>query len=208
MADDHAIVAEGVRMIVEDQPDMIVVGCLQSSQEAVRRTKEIKPDIVLIDHAMPILNGTEATQMICSACPRTRVIILSMHSNQVHVLRALHAGASGYIVKRSAAVEVVDAIRSVHQGKRYLSPELVDKVLGHLAQSPSIGDPVARLSLRERQVLQMLAEGHSVATIAITISLSPRTVETYRARMMEKLDIHDVPSLVRFAIQRGLASLD
>jgi DNA-binding NarL/FixJ family response regulator len=208
IADDHAVVSEGLRYIVDAQPDMEVIACLQDSREAVNRTQEMHPDMVLIDHAMPLLNGTEATRLICESCPKTRVIILSMHSNRVHVLRALQAGASGYVVKRSAANEVVDAIRAVHQGKRYLSEELVQKVIDQVSHKRPRDDPLELLSSRERQVLQMLAEGHAVTAIATTLSLSPKTVETYRTRLMEKLEIHDIPTLVRFAIQRGITPLE
>jgi len=208
IADDHGVVAEGLRFVVEAQPDMEVVACVQDSREAVRRSIETRPDVVLIDHAMPILNGTEATHLIRERCPETHVIILSMYSNRVHVLRALQAGATGYVVKKSAAKEVVEAIRVVHQGRRYLSKELADGVIDQAVHKTASEDPLERLSSRERQVLQMLAEGHAIADIAGTLSLSPKTVETYRARMMEKLDIHDFATLVKFAIQHGITPLE
>lgn len=208
IADDHAVVAEGLRFVVQAQPDMEVVDCVQDGREAVRRALATEPNIVLIDHAMPVLNGTEATRLILERCPKTRVIILSMHTNQVHVLHALQAGAMGYVAKKSAAKEVVDAIRAVHQGTRYLSKELVDKVIDQVLRRAPDQEPLERLSSRERQVLQMIAEGHAVAEIAATLSLSPKTVETYRARMMEKLDIHDMATLVKFAIQSGLTPLE
>lgn len=207
IADDHAVVAEGLRFVVEAQADMEVVACLNDSREAVRCALAESPDIVLIDHAMPMLNGTEAAGLIRERCPDTRVIILSMYSNEVHVMRALQAGASGYVVKKSAVREVVDAIRAVHQGKRYLSRDLIDRVLDQVAQK-TVEDPLERLSSRERQVLQMLAEGHATVDIATTLSLSPKTVETYRTRMMTKLDIRDFASLIKFAIQHGVTSLD
>lgn len=208
IADDHAVVAEGLKLIVQAQPDMEVIACLQDSREAVRRAIEDAPDVVLLDHAMPALNGTEAARLIRERRPEAKVIILSMYSNQVHVLRALQSGASGYVVKKSAAKEVVDAIRSVHLGRRYLTRELLDLVVDKVARTDHQADPLDRLSSRERQVLQMLAEGRSVAHIATTLSLSPKTVETYRARMMDKLDIRDFATLVRFAIQNGLTTLD
>jgi len=208
IADDHAVVAEGLRFVVQAQPDMEVVDCVQDGREAVRRAIATQPNVVLIDHAMPILNGTEATRLILERCHKTRVIILSMHTNQIHVLHALQAGAIGYVAKKSAAKEVVDAIRAVHQGMRYLSKELVDKVIDQVLRRAPNQEPLERLSSRERQVLQMIAEGHAVAEIAATLSLSPKTVETYRARMMEKLEIHDMASLVKFAIQSGLTPLD
>ncbi len=208
IADDHAVVAEGLRFVVEAQADMEVIACVQESREAVRRAIEMRPDVVLIDHAMPVLNGAEATHLIRERCPETRVIILSMYSNRVHVLRALQAGATGYVVKKSAAKEVVDAIRAVHKGGRYLSREVADSVIDQVVGKAAADDPMKRLSSRERQVLQMLVEGHAVADIATTLSLSPKTVETYRARMMEKLEIHDFATLVKFAIQHGITSLE
>jgi DNA-binding NarL/FixJ family response regulator len=208
IADDHGVVAEGLRFVVEAQADMEVTDCVQDSREAVRLSIDTRPDVVLIDHAMPLLNGTEATHLIRERCPETHIIILSMYSNRVHVLRALQAGATGYVVKKSAAKEVVDAIRAVHKGERYLSKELADSVIDQAVHKTGSGDPLERLSSRERQVLQMLAEGHAVAHIAATLSLSPKTVETYRARMMEKLDIHDFATLVKFAIQHGITSLE
>ena len=208
IADDHGVVAEGLRFVVEAQADMEVIACIQDSREAVRRSIEMRPDVVLIDHAMPLLNGSEATHLIRERCPETRVIVLSMYSNRVHVLGALRAGATGYVVKKSAAKEVVEAIRAVYKGERYLSKELADSVIDEVVDKTGLKGPLERLSSRERQVLQMLAEGHAVADIAVTLSLSPKTVETYRARMMEKLDIHDFATLVKFAIQHGVTSLE
>ncbi len=208
IADDHDVVAEGLRFVVEAQPDMEVTACVQDSREAVRRSIEACPDVVLIDHAMPELNGTEATRMIRSRCPNTRVIVVSMYSNQIHVLRALQAGANGYVVKKSAAKEIVVAIRAVHNGGRYLSAELLDIVIDQVVRKVAADDPLKRLSSRERQVLQMLAEGHSTSAIAIALTLSPKTVETYRTRLMDKLEIHDLAHLIKFAVQQGITPLD
>jgi DNA-binding NarL/FixJ family response regulator len=208
IADDHGIVGEGLRKLVEADPDMKVVGLVGDGREAVRRAMEDSPDVVVMDIAMPILNGSEATRIIRQRCPQTRVIMLSMYSDPVHVYRALQAGAVGYIAKKSVAKEVVDAIRMAHAGRLYLSGQLNESVIDHIMRKDAADDPLLRLSSRERQVLQMLAEGHSIANIAETLSLSPKTVETYRARMMEKLGISDFASLIRFAIQHGLTSLD
>jgi DNA-binding NarL/FixJ family response regulator len=208
IADDHTVVAEGLRHLVGAQPEMEVIGLAENGRDAVRSAMEARPDIVLMDHGMPILNGTEATRLIRERCAETRVIMLSMYSDAVHVYRALQAGATGYIIKRSVAKEVVDAIRAVHRGGRYLSKQLADVVIDHVVQQTGPDDPLERLSSRERQVLQLLAEGHSVAEIAATLSLSPKTVETYRARMMEKLGIYELAGLVRFAIQQGVTFLD
>jgi DNA-binding NarL/FixJ family response regulator len=208
IADDHGVVAEGLRHLVSANPEMEVIGLAEDGREAVRAALETAPDNVLMDHAMPVLNGTEATRLIRSRSPHTRVIMLSMYSDAVHVYRALQAGAAGYVIKRSVAKEVVDAILAVHRGGRYLSKQLADIVLDHVVHRSAPEDPLERLSSRERQVLQLLAEGHSVAEIAATLSLSPKTVETYRARMMEKLGIFDLAGLVRFAIQQGVTELD
>jgi DNA-binding NarL/FixJ family response regulator len=208
IADDHGVVAEGLRYVVEAQPDMEVIACVQDSREAVRLSLELRPDVVLIDQAMPLLNGAEATHLIRDRCPEIHVIVLSMYSNRAHVVGALQAGASGYVVKKSAAKEVVDAIRAVHDGRRYLSKEIADIVIDQVAHKAGSKNPLELLSSRERQVLQMLAEGHDTAAIAAMLSLSRKSVETYRGRMMEKLGIRDVPGLVRFAIQHGITSLE
>lgn len=208
IADDHAVVAEGLRHLVSAQVEMLVIGLAENGRDAVRMVIEAPPDIVLMDHAMPVLNGTEATRLIRERCPATRVIMLSMYSDAVHVYRALQAGATGYILKRSVAREVVDAIRTVHRGGRYLSKQLSDVIVDHVVRESAPDDPLERLSSRERQVLQLLSEGHSVAEIAATLSLSPKTVETYRARMMEKLGIYELAGLVRFAIQQGVTFLE
>lgn len=208
IADDHGVVAEGLRFVVEAQPDMEVIACIHDGREAVRLSQESQPDVVLLDQAMPLLNGTEATHLIRERCSGTHVIILSMYSDRAHVIGALQAGASGYVVKKSAAKEVVDAIRAVHEGRRYLSREIADVVIDQVADRTAAKNPLELLSSRERQVLQMLAEGHTVANIAATLSLSPKSVETYRSRMMEKLEIRDFAGLVKFAIQHGITSLE
>ncbi len=208
IADDHGVVAEGLRSLVEAQADMKVVALVEDGREAVRYAMENGPDVVLMDIAMPVLNGTEAARIIRERRPRTRVIMLSAYSDPVHVYRALQAGAAGYIAKKSVAKEVVHAIRMAHAGRQYLSGQLTESLVDHVVHKAASDDPLQRLSSRERQVLQMLAEGHPIAQIAETLSLSPKTVETYRARMMDKLGIRDLASLVRFAIQQGVTPLE
>ena len=208
IADDHGVVAEGLSYLIQAQPDMEVVGCVTDGRDAVRSAVLSCPDIVLMDIAMPDLNGTEATHLICERGLDTRVVMLSMYSDPVHVCRALQAGASGYVVKKSVAKDLVEAIRTVHSGRRYLSRPLVDSVINEFVSKAASTEPLDSLSSRERQVLQMLAEGHAVTAIAEALSLSPKTVETYRARMMEKLGIRDLAGLVKFAIQRGVTSID
>jgi DNA-binding NarL/FixJ family response regulator len=208
IVDDHTVVSEGLRSLIEAQDDMRVVACVADGREAVNKARELKPDVVLMDIAMPNLNGIEATHLIRTRMETTQVVILSMHSNQEYVLRALEAGARGYVLKKSASKEVVDAIRSAHQGGRYLSQKLVESAIDDLLRDGAITDPLDALSSRERQVLQLLVEGKSNAVIARSLSLSPKTVETYRARLMQKLNIDDIPSLVKFAIQHGVTPLE
>jgi DNA-binding NarL/FixJ family response regulator len=207
IADDHAVVAEGLRSLINAQSDMEVVGLAGNGREAVTQTLEKEPDVVVMDNAMPELNGIEATRIIRKRCAQTRVVMLSMHSTSVHVHRALQAGAGGYVLKQSVGRELVEAIRTVHAGRRYLSKPLADELLDRLV-SDVPEDPLSRLSSRERQVLQMIAEGSSVVDIAGKLSLSRKTVETYRERMMEKLDVHDFASLIKFAVQHDVTSLD
>ena len=207
IADDHAIVAEGLQSLINTQRDMQVVGLAGNGREAVRQTLEKKPDVVVMDNAMPELNGIEAARIIRERCAAVRVVMLSMHSTSVHVHRALQAGVGGYVLKESVGRELVDAIRTVHVGRRYLSKPLADDLLDRLI-SDIPEDPLSRLSARERQVLQLIAEGNSVVDIAGKLSLSRKTVETYRERMMEKLDLHDFAGLIKFAIKHHVISLD
>jgi DNA-binding NarL/FixJ family response regulator len=206
IADDHGVVAEGLRSLAEAEPGIEVVGVVADGREAVKHARESKPDIVIMDMSMPELNGADATRAIVQQTPQCRVIILSMYAEREYVRRALQAGAMGYVIKRSAAKELVDAIRAVHAGQRYLSPRVADVVIE--AGADDKGDLLAKLSMREREVLQLLAEGNTGAEIAQRLSLSQKTVETYRARLVEKLGIRDLPGLVRFAIQRGIVTLD
>ena len=207
IADDHGIVAEGLKHLIEAQPDMEVVALVGDGREAVQQAREVQPDVVLMDLSMPELNGADATRAILDRDAKCRVIVLSMYAQREYVRRALKAGAAGYVVKRSAAKEVVEAIRAVHAGQRYLSPRVADVVLEDYTDDKQ-DDRLSRLSAREREVLQLLAEGRTGAQIAERLSLSQKTVETYRARLVEKLGIRDLAGLVRFAIQRGLVSLD
>jgi DNA-binding NarL/FixJ family response regulator len=207
IADDHGVVAEGLKHLVQAESDMQVVAVVGDGREAVQQARDAQPDVVLMDLSMPELNGADATRAILQRDPKCRVIVLSMYAQREYVRRALKAGAAGYVVKRSAAKEVVEAIRAVHAGQRYLSPRVADVVLEDYSDDKQ-DDPLSRLSAREREVLQLLAEGRTGAEIAQRLSLSQKTVETYRARLVEKLGIRDLAGLVRFAIQRGLVSLD
>ncbi len=211
LADDHAVVRDGLRALLEAQPDMQVIGDAADGRDTVRQVARLCPDVVILDIAMPELNGIEAAREIAQVSPATQVIILSMHSTAEHIFQALQAGVRGYLLKESAGIEVVNAVRAVHAGQRYLSQKISDTMIGDYMrqrQAAQAKSPLARLSLRERQVLQFVAEGKSSAEIADILSLSLKTVETYRSRLMHKLGISDLPGLVRFAIQHGLTSLE
>ena len=208
LADDHAVVRDGLRVLLEAQPDISVVGDVANGREAVRFVMQQHPDVVVLDIAMPELNGIEATQQIHDGSPSTQVLILSMHSTSEHIFRALQAGARGYLLKESAGTEVVDAVRVVNLGRRYLSQKIASTVLDDYISERSRASPLDNLSPRERQILQLVAEGKSSAEAAAMLFLSPKTVDTYRSRMMQKLGIGDLPSLVKFAIQHGVTQLD
>ncbi len=203
LADDHAVVRDGLKVLLQQAADISVVGDAADGREAVRRAQELKPDVVIMDIAMRELNGVEAARLVRDKCPATRVLMLSMHSDSEHVFRALEAGAAGFVLKESAGEEVAAAVRAVHAGRRYLSRAIDTHKLSAQSRAGRVS-PLDSLSGRERQVLQLVVEGHSSAEIAATIHLSPKTVETYRGRLMKKLGVSDVPGLVRFAIERGL----
>jgi RNA polymerase sigma factor (sigma-70 family) len=217
LADDHAVVRDGLRFLLEAQDGadneypIKVIGEAANGRDAVQQVGQRCPDVVLIDIAMPDLNGIEATRQIGKICPSAQIIILSMHSTSEHVFRALQAGACGYLLKESAGIEIVKAVRAVHAGHRYLSQRISDQVIDDYTrqrEAIEVKSPLARLSPREREVMQLVVEGRSSAEIADILSLSPKTVETYRSRLMKKLNIDDLPSLVKFAIQHGLTSLE
>ncbi len=202
LADDHIVVLDGLRLLLERQPDMKVVGAASDGQEVVRQVTQLRPDVVVMDIAMPELNGVAATWQIQETAPPTRVVILSMHSTPEHIFQALRAGALGYVLKQSAGTELVEAIRAVSAGRPYLSQKLTETI--EIASGQQVKSPLQRLSRREVQVLQLTVEGKSAAEIASSLSVTAGTVATYRWRLMHKLGLSDLPSLVKFAIQHGL----
>jgi len=208
LADDHAVVRDGLRLLLEASGEFQVVGMAVDGIEAVRHALNLRPQVVVMDVAMPLMNGIEAAQQILETWPEARIVILSMYVSTEHVHRALQAGASGYLLKESAGAEVVEAVRTVAAGQRYLSRKITETVIDDYILSPHAENPLDSLSPRERQVLQLTAEGRSNAEIAGLLFLSPKTVETYRSRIMQKLDLDDIPALVKFAIHHGLISLD
>lgn len=202
LADDHALMRQGLRALFATTGEIDVVGEAGSGREALERVLELNPAVVLMDIAMPDLNGIEAARMIHGRSPATRIVMLSMHVSAEYVYRAFEAGACGYLLKEMAVDEVITAVRTVHAGKPYLSPTLAQSVPDPGAKCGR--GPVDSLSNRERQVLQLVVEGHSSKEIAHMIHLSPKTVETYRSRLMVKLGLRDLPSLVKFALEHGL----
>lgn len=211
IADDHAIVRDGLKLLLESQTDIVVTGEARNGRDAVMQAKKLRPDIIIMDIAMPELNGIEAADRILQECPSVRVIILSMHSTTEHIYRSLKVGARGYLLKESAGAELVAAVRAVYNGTRYLSQKISDRVIEEYLNAPvSRGpdNPVERLTPREREILQLVSEGKSSAEIAAAMFLSPKTIETYRSRLMQKLGVNDIPSLVKLAIRWGLTELE
>jgi DNA-binding NarL/FixJ family response regulator len=209
LADDHTIVRDGLRYLLEAHDNIKVIGEASNGRDAVKKVKNLQPNIVIMDIVMADLNGIEATEQICSECPATRVVMLSMQSSSESILRSLKAGASGYLLKESAGRELINAIYTVNSGQRYLSTKVSDQMVGaYLEQTEGIQDPLSVLSQREREVLQLVVEGQTSAEIAEKLFLSVKTIETYRSRLMQKIGIKNIPSLIKFAIQHGLTSLE
>lgn len=211
LADDHRMVREGFRLLLETQSDIKVVGEAGNGRETVRQVVKLAPDIVLMDIAMPDLNGIEATQQIFEECPATKTIILSMFSTTQHISRAFKAGARGYILKESAGDNLIKAVRMVYGGKIFLCEEISEVVVGDYVrkrETAEVVEPLARLTSREREILQLLVEGKTNRRIAEILFLSPKTIETYRSHLMQKLGIKDLPGLVKFAIQCGITSVE
>jgi DNA-binding NarL/FixJ family response regulator len=207
LADDHKLVRAGIRSLVERLPGVEVVGEASDGREALRLIGEHRPQIVLMDIAMPELNGLEATERVAKTFPDVSVIILSIYSDEEHVYQALRAGAAGYLLKGAAIEELEIAIRAVAQGETYLSPPVSRPVIMEYIRRTG-GDPrsAERLSRRQTEVLQLIAEGKSMKQIALGLGISVKTVESHRAQLTERLDIHEVAGLVRYAIKKGLVS--
>jgi two-component system, NarL family, response regulator NreC len=202
LADDHAVVRQGFKMILAAQADMEIVGEAGNGREALDLAGQLQPDVIVMDVAMPELNGIEATRRIADVSPRSRVLALSMHKDSVYVREILRAGARGYLLKDSIASDLLAAVRAIARGEGYLSPGVSDAVLNDYRRH--VTDPIDLLTSREREVLQMIAEGKTNKDIATVLNLSVYTVDAHRGRIMEKLNVHSVTDLVRFAVRCGL----
>jgi DNA-binding NarL/FixJ family response regulator len=211
IADDHKIMLAGLRSLLEKQADLEVVGEAENGRKAVQMAQEKKPDVVVMDVSMPDLNGIEAATQIKESLPETRVIALSMHSDKRFVMGMLRAGAAGYLLKDCASQELANAIAQVAAGKKYLSPEITGVVIDDFLQGGSSGEDAAVasvLSAREREVLQLIAEGWSTKQIASHLYVSIKTIETHRRQIMKKLDLHSIADLTKYAIREGLTSVE
>ncbi len=209
LADDHTVVRDGLRVLLERQPGFEIAGEASDGIEAIRLAQETNPDIVLMDIAMPLLNGIEATRRIVAKCPHIAVVILSMHYDESYIIRSLKAGARGYLVKDSAKNDLINGIRAVHEGRSFLSPK-VSRVLqdDHMRQLESKGveDSYDLLTDREREILQLVAEGRTNKEIANLLNISPYTIDTHRTHILQKLNLHSAPELILYAVRKGIIS--
>ncbi len=207
VADDHTIIRSGLRVLLERQPGFQVVGEAADGRQAVELARSLRPDVVMLDIAMPNLNGIEAARQICGELPRAAVVILSMHADEGYVLKALKAGARGYLLKDSAEADIIEAVRAVHAGKAFFSPEISKMLVEDYvrqARQRGMDDSYELLTTREREILQLLAEGKANKDIAAMLNLSVYTVETHRSNILQKLNLHSLPELVLYAVRKGV----
>ena len=207
LGDDHTIVRHGLRKILEDEPDWTVVGEAADGRDAVRQVLAAQPDVAILDIGMPLLNGIEATRQIAKRAPQVRVLILSMHADEAYIIQALQAGAKGYLLKDSADADLIRGVAAVAAGKSFFSPVvaqvMLDDYVRHLAEK-GIVDRYESLSEREREIFQLIAEGHSNKEIAEILNINPTTVETHRGHILQKLDLHGTADIVLYAVRRGV----
>ena len=204
IADDHPLIRDGLRSLLAAHANIEIVGTAADGRTALREVQRLRPDVVLMDITMPELNGIEATRQLAERCPSVKVVILSVHATVEHYYQAARAGARGYLLKESAAEEVAAAIRAVHVGRRFVSTRIAESFQTKL----DAGSPIDSLSRREREILQLVAEGHPSAEIATLISISPKSVDTYRCRLMQKLGLRGLCDMVKFAIRHGLTTVE
>ena len=206
LADDHTVVRQGLRRVLEERPEWQVVAEAGDGRDAVRLTEQHKPDVAVLDVAMPLLNGIEATRQITKRVPQTKVLVLSMYSDEAYVTQILKAGATGYLLKDSADVDLLQAVQAVSQGKSFFSPAVARLMSDDYAhqRGDNLNDRYESLSEREREIFQLVAEGKTNKEMAALLFISPSTVETHRARIMEKLDLHSAAEIVLYAVRRGV----
>lgn len=210
LADDHPIVRQGLRHLLEEEQNVRIIGEASDGLQAVQLTEKFKPRVLVVDIMMPGLNGLEVLKQVKERSPNTCCIVLSMQSADVYVVEALKSGAMGYVLKETGPSELLNAVQQVIQGQRYLSPRISERLIDVLLQSAekAAADPFQTLTNREREVLQMAAEGMSSAEIARRLSISPRTAELHRGKMMNKLGLHSQSELIRYALRRGILQMD
>jgi len=207
LAEDHHLVREALRALLEERTEVDVIGQAEDGAEAIDLAQKLKPDIVVMDISMPNLNGLEATRRLMELSDSPKIIILSQHKRQEYVVQALQAGASGYLLKDSITDELIEAIQTVKEGMTYLSEQLPrEEIMGLIRRGETLPNPVERLTPREREVIQLVAEGYTNRQIAVKLSISVKTVEKHRYNLMDKLNMSDVTALVRFAVSNGIVS--
>lgn len=207
LADDHTILRAGLKMMLNAQPDMEVIGEAQDGRQAMHEAQRLQPDVILMDITMPDMNGIEATKQIKRAQPEIKVLVLTMHEHDEYIFQALRAGASGYMLKEAADTELITAIHVVQSGQFYLSPAAQSVMVGDYLQRVRTGeekDSYSSLTEREREILKLVAEGHTNNQIAERLVISPKTVDTHRTHIMDKLNLHSRAELVKYAMRRGL----
>jgi DNA-binding NarL/FixJ family response regulator len=206
LADDHTILRDGIRALIEDEPDMVVIGEAEDGRTTVKLACELEPDVVIMDIAMPLLNGLEATRQIKRTCPKVQILVLSMHDNEEYIRQVLAAGAMGYILKDAAACELLSAIRAVHRGEAVLSSAITRLVIEDYLRWGDLQTDHDEevLTPREREILQLIAEGYTNKQIAEILCLSIKTIQAHRANLMQKLDLHDRGELIKYAIQKKI----
>lgn len=206
LADDHTILRHGIRALLEDEPDMQVVDEAEDGRAAVEQACALRPDVVVIDIGMPLLNGLEATRQIKQKCPQVGVLVLTMHDDEEYIRQMLAAGASGYVLKDTAGQDLIGAIRTVYKGEAVLSPAITRLIIEDYLRwgDGAGGKEMEELTSREREVLQLIAEGHTNREIAGILCISIKTVQTHRANLMQKLDLHDRADLIKYAIQKKI----
>ena len=208
LVDDHPVVRKGLQSCLEQQPRLKLVGEASDGEEALVKTRELAPDVVLMDISMPKMNGLAVTELMRKELPKVKVLVLSMHSNREYIFRIIQAGAHGYVSKEAKPEELLRAIESVYEGDTFFSPEIARAALNHLVSSGGKRPPFEQLTSREREVLVLIAEGKSNKEIAHNLGIGVRTIETHRERIMRRLDIHSVAGLTKFAVANGMIPLE